>query len=185
MKAGASVSERRASLHVMDLYQNPSRNDLLAVLRAMYRILDADKRQDLERLVAELPMLVPFHIGARDLHTDTHKQERMSDPSAPGEASTFRLLHCVLSQLSKEHSASDVTGPDRLCFKKSQYHLTPRELTVLSWMKEGKTNWEIAKIIGLSERTVRFHVGSILDKLNATSRAHAVARALELGLLTS
>jgi LuxR family transcriptional regulator, quorum-sensing system regulator CviR len=61
--------------------------------------------------------------------------------------------------------------------------LSPRELTVLLWMKEGKTNWEIARIIGVTERTVRFHVESIFMKLNANTRAQAVAVALEHGLL--
>ncbi|WP_447973005.1 LuxR family transcriptional regulator [Nitrospira sp. Kam-Ns4a] len=40
--------------------------------------------------------------------------------------------------------------------------LTKREREVLEWMKEGKTNWEIGRILGISERTVRFHVGNIL-----------------------
>lgn len=61
--------------------------------------------------------------------------------------------------------------------------LSPRELTVLSWMKMGKTNWEIARILGVSERTVRFHVGRIFVKLDVTSRAQAVALAMETGLL--
>jgi DNA-binding CsgD family transcriptional regulator len=52
-------------------------------------------------------------------------------------------------------------------------------------MKEGKTNWEIARILGLSERTVRFHVGGIFEKLDVTSRTQAVARALGSGLIAS
>jgi DNA-binding CsgD family transcriptional regulator len=52
-------------------------------------------------------------------------------------------------------------------------------------MKEGKTNWEIARIIGLSERTVRFHVGSIFTKLEVTSRTQAVARAMGAGLISA
>lgn len=61
--------------------------------------------------------------------------------------------------------------------------LSPREMTVLLWMKEGKTNWEIARIVGVTERTVRFHVESIFMKLDASSRTQAVAVALEHKLL--
>ena len=61
--------------------------------------------------------------------------------------------------------------------------LSHRELTVLEWMKQGKTNWEISRIIGVSERTVRFHVESIFTKLNVGSRTQAVACAMEQGLL--
>ncbi|MCX5721699.1 MAG: LuxR C-terminal-related transcriptional regulator [Nitrospirae bacterium] len=61
--------------------------------------------------------------------------------------------------------------------------LSPREMTVLFWMKEGKTNWEIARIVGVTERTVRFHVEGIFMKLDASSRTQAVAVAMEHGLL--
>lgn len=60
--------------------------------------------------------------------------------------------------------------------------LTLRELTILNWVKNGKTNWEIAQIIGVTERTIRFHVESIFTKLNVTSRSQAVATAIEHGL---
>lgn len=63
--------------------------------------------------------------------------------------------------------------------------LSPRETTVLLWMKEGKTNWEIARIVGVTERTVRFHVESIFVKLDVGSRTQAVAVAIEHGLLVS
>jgi DNA-binding CsgD family transcriptional regulator len=60
--------------------------------------------------------------------------------------------------------------------------LTLRELTILNWVKNGKTNWEIAQIMGVTERTIRFHVESIFAKLNVTSRSQAVATAIEHGL---
>ncbi|MBH0195761.1 MAG: helix-turn-helix transcriptional regulator [Nitrospira sp.] len=55
--------------------------------------------------------------------------------------------------------------------------LTLRELTILNWVKNGKTNWEIATIMGITERTIRFHVESIFTKLGVTSRSQAVATA--------
>lgn len=60
--------------------------------------------------------------------------------------------------------------------------LSPREVTILNWMKNGKTNWEISKIIGVSERTVRFHIENLFGKLEVTSRSQAVATAIEHGL---
>jgi DNA-binding CsgD family transcriptional regulator len=56
-------------------------------------------------------------------------------------------------------------------------------MTVLLWMKQGKTNWEIAQIVGVTERTVRFHVEGIFMKLDVNSRTQAVAVAMEQGLL--
>ena len=60
--------------------------------------------------------------------------------------------------------------------------LTLREMTILNWVRQGKTNWEIAKIMSVTERTIRFHVESIFSKLDVTSRSHAVATAIEHGL---
>jgi DNA-binding NarL/FixJ family response regulator len=59
--------------------------------------------------------------------------------------------------------------------------LTPRELEVLQWMARGLTNRQIARQLRISEHTVKFHAGAVLGKLNARSRAEAVARAIGLG----
>lgn len=61
--------------------------------------------------------------------------------------------------------------------------LTPRELEVLRMMAEGDANKAIAWKLGISEHTAKFHVASILTKLNAASRAEAVAIGLRKGLI--
>ncbi|MBI5874894.1 MAG: autoinducer binding domain-containing protein [Deltaproteobacteria bacterium] len=58
-------------------------------------------------------------------------------------------------------------------------YLTPRESEIIQWIKEGKTNWEISMILSISERTVRFHLENIKNKLDATTKAHVVAIAME------
>jgi DNA-binding NarL/FixJ family response regulator len=61
--------------------------------------------------------------------------------------------------------------------------LTPRELEVLRMMADGAANKEVAWRLGISEHTVKFHVASILGKLNAGTRTEAVARGLRTGLI--
>lgn len=61
--------------------------------------------------------------------------------------------------------------------------LTPRELEVLQLLTEGLPNRQIAQRLGISEHTVKFHVGTILSKLGAHSRTEAVTRAARLGLI--
>lgn len=56
--------------------------------------------------------------------------------------------------------------------------LTPRERDSMLFVAEGKTDWEIATIFGVSETTARFHVDNARRKLGAVNRAHAVARFL-------
>jgi len=60
--------------------------------------------------------------------------------------------------------------------------LTPRELECLHWTAKGKTAWEAGRIIQISERTVHHHVMSALEKLRVVNKAHAVAKAVSLGL---
>jgi DNA-binding CsgD family transcriptional regulator len=61
--------------------------------------------------------------------------------------------------------------------------LTPRELDVLALMAEGASNKLIARRLGISVHTAKFHVGSILDKLDATGRTDAVAHAARRGVI--
>jgi DNA-binding NarL/FixJ family response regulator len=61
--------------------------------------------------------------------------------------------------------------------------LTGRELQVLELIAQGLPNKSIAVTLGISEHTVKFHVGSLLTKLNAASRSEALAHAIQAGLL--
>jgi len=61
--------------------------------------------------------------------------------------------------------------------------LTARELEVLRLIAQGRANKEIAAAIGVSERTVKFHVSGILGRLGAANRTEAVSRAAQLGLI--
>jgi DNA-binding CsgD family transcriptional regulator len=61
-------------------------------------------------------------------------------------------------------------------------HLTAREIDVLRLMAEGKTNGDIARVLFVSEGTVKFHVKNILRKMQASNRADASARYLRLTL---
>lgn len=65
----------------------------------------------------------------------------------------------------------------------SPVSITSREHEVLKWASEGKTEWEIGEILSLSERTVEKHLRSSMMKLNATNRAHLVAKALRRKLI--
>ncbi len=61
--------------------------------------------------------------------------------------------------------------------------LSPREFEVLGLMARGLQNKEIAAELVISERTVKFHVSSILGKLGAGNRTEAVTMALQQGLI--
>jgi DNA-binding CsgD family transcriptional regulator len=61
--------------------------------------------------------------------------------------------------------------------------LTGREVQCLEWVSKGKTSWETGLILGLTERTVNFHLRNACAKLKVYGRQAGVAQALRLGLL--
>ena len=61
--------------------------------------------------------------------------------------------------------------------------LTPRERDVIALLAEGLSNKEIAGRLGISPDTAKFHVGRVIDKLDATGRTDAVAHAARRGII--
>lgn len=86
----------------------------------------------------------------------------------------FELLYeILLTRLGRR----DTTGPNGT-------ELADREKEVLTWSARGKTSLEIALILGLSKRTVDFHMDNARNKLGVATRIEAAIRASSLGLIT-
>lgn len=62
--------------------------------------------------------------------------------------------------------------------------VSARELECLRWIAEGKTAWEAGVILGISERTVRFHLNAAREKLDCLTTTQAVAKAVAQQLIT-
>lgn len=108
---------------------------------------------------------------------------RVSFEFGPQLAYTLELLtpvlHSALSRMLLEE-LKPATNKAR-----SIRPITQRETEVLKWIKEGKTNFDIARILNLSPWTVKNHMQAILKKLSVQNRSHAVARAISLGILNA
>jgi len=87
----------------------------------------------------------------------------------------IRDVHAGRTGICKGVAAGPLASAGRL--------LTPREMAVLSLMRQGLSNAEIGARLSITERTVKGHVTFILEKLDASDRAGAVARGFDLGLL--
>lgn len=88
----------------------------------------------------------------------------------------IRTVHAggrILSESAKRKLAED----------EGTRHLTPWEIEVLGLVRQGFNNDEIGRLLGISERTARAHIGNIKEKLHASDRAAAVARGFECGIL--
>jgi LuxR family transcriptional regulator, quorum-sensing system regulator CviR len=62
--------------------------------------------------------------------------------------------------------------------------LTPVEMEVIKWLKEGKSSWEISIILNRSENTINYHIGNILKKTDSMNRTQAIVKALQNNLIT-
>lgn len=81
----------------------------------------------------------------------------------------------VTSRVLKAVSSSHGIPPD--------VALSKREMDVLKCLAKGMTSAQIAKNLFISENTVKTHVRHILEKLEASNRAEAVSRAIQLGII--
>lgn len=93
----------------------------------------------------------------------------------------IQQVHAGHSHLSPSIAAKLVGGVARR--RPGAGSLSPRERGVLGLVAAGLSNREIAQALSISERTVKFHVTAIFNKLGADNRAQAVAIAAERGLL--
>jgi NarL family two-component system response regulator YdfI len=97
------------------------------------------------------------------------------EAAAAGLVVLHRDMVDSLLQAASSHTR-DLPAP-------AQQALTPREIEVLGMIAEGSGNKTIAWRLGISEHTVKFHVGSIFAKLNASSRTEAVTLGIRQGLI--
>ncbi|NTS75301.1 LuxR family transcriptional regulator [Catenovulum sp. SM1970] len=95
-----------------------------------------------------------------------------------------RMLSAIFpAQSFGSHLFNNITRIKNAEQSEKSKKLTPREIECLFWACEGKTTWEISKIIKVSERTAIFHLTGATQKLGATNRQHAVAKAILGGLI--
>lgn len=99
------------------------------------------------------------------------------------------LLEPVIATKLMQQVAEQQVARQQIADDKSNYSqallepLTPREREVLQLLARGMTNKEIATELVITERTVKFHVSSILRKMNIGNRTEAVRTAVELGIV--
>ena len=92
------------------------------------------------------------------------------------------LLAAIQTRIARQQAfQSGGSSPDfssALPLEKA-LRLTPREAEVLLWVAQGKANADVATILGMSDKTVKIHLGHIFEKLNVETRTAAAMTAME------
>ncbi len=140
--------------------------------------LDADA---LEHFAAGFALVFERAVLRRRLRDQRREIRRISAwaETRSGELSdgAIALSGGVVEEQDRRALSPELFGDDGLAT-----HLTTREIDVLRLMAEGKTNGDIARMLFVSQGTVKFHVKNILRKMQASNRADASARYLRLTL---
>ena len=92
------------------------------------------------------------------------------------------LIACIHDVLNGKTYLAPAAAA-KLAERVTKVQLTPRELATLRSMAQGRSNKEVASELGISERTVKTHLGHLFQKLGVTSRTEAVRVATHRGLV--
>jgi len=110
------------------------------------------------------------------------KQAKAYERALPSNNYAARAAVAALTRLAKKAQSEAVSLADSLeAGQTSEHPFSPREHEVLTLAADGLTNKEIAYRLGISERTVQFHINSIFNKTATNSRTEVVALALKNG----
>lgn len=172
-------------------------------LRLALALLPAAARPAAELLARELgtASLLVHGVARPQRPADIESLFIFGTGGAPPTAADSRLPACLDLLLPQLHrtwqrvvgTESDLVRPGqaapdrppaaRTAEPAGRSTVTPRECQILAWVREGKSNQQIADALVISPLTVKNHVQKILRKLQASNRAQAVAIAMDLGLL--
>ena len=110
------------------------------------------------------------------------EQAKAYEHALPHNNYAARSVVAALLRLAQHAQNEAVSLADSLQPQPTSEHpFSPREHEVLTLAADGLTNKEIAYRLGISERTVQFHINSIFNKTTTNSRTEAVALALRNG----
>ena len=142
--------------------------DGIETLRQLRALNPAARVLMLSSSDAEEDIVQSFHAGASGY---------VSKTAQPAE---------LIAAITNCHAGKRVMSPAierRLAEHSAGSPLTAREVEVLSLMRKGLTNPDIARLLKVTRHTVKAHISAILMKLDAADRTEAVTRAFERGLL--
>ncbi len=168
----AAFADAAALLAALDGGTAPSSAACILSDVRMPRMSGIELQQELRRRAVELPLIFVTAHADVPLAVEAMRNGAVNFIEKPFDPVTLvQALHAATRR-------SD-DGPNTTVLER----LTPRERQVLAAMSNGLGNREIGGVLGISAHTAKFHVAQIIAKLQAQSRAHAVAKALRAGLV--
>jgi DNA-binding CsgD family transcriptional regulator len=136
--------------------------------------------------LAALPPAVGLVLLGEDLHDGAARHDARPLALLSPDATPAQLRAAVAAVLAGL-SVQDAGLPWRVTMGQplagDHEPLTPRELEVYELLGKGLSNREIGEVLGISVHTAKYHVGQILAKVGAATRAEAVSAGLRMGII--
>jgi DNA-binding NarL/FixJ family response regulator len=165
------------------------RNGELALSMRQHRpdVIVADAEARRPHTMADAPpiVLLADDLSRAELRRELNSGVRALLPRDAGDVELAAAIEAVVAGLTvlTPEAMDALLPPASDPASEFSEPLTPRESEVLALLSQGAANREIAKKLGISEHTVKFHVSSVLAKLGASTRTEAVARGMREGLI--
>ena len=142
-------------------------------INGISRISSASARQTEDR---EEHVCIAFVKAANTVDMQPHADYHFFDEALSHVRSAY-------ARHERYVAASHLSESPEETRTRESIHLTMREHEILKWVSEGKGCWETGAILGISERTVKFHLQNIYRKLNVVNRAQAITKAMRYSLI--
>jgi DNA-binding NarL/FixJ family response regulator len=190
LRAGlANVLNFEADLHVIaEADDGPAAINAWREHRPDVMLLDLsmpgiDGLETLQRLRREFPAARVLILTSSEAPEDI--RHALAAGACGYVTKTVRRAELVAA-IREVHAGGQVIGKavaEQMAAHQETGMISRREMEVLALVRQGFTNAEIGRLLGISERTAKAHVSALLAKLQAADRAEAVARGFERGLL--
>jgi DNA-binding NarL/FixJ family response regulator len=120
-------------------------------------------------------------VSIRDSETGLRLAIRVDDPALAARLAEILSQVPELRIIGTDEASDLILGASDA--GEHELELTPRERDVIGLLAEGLSNKAIGQRLGISPDTVKFHVGRLIDKLDATGRTDAVVHAARRGII--
>lgn len=135
------------------------------------------ERQDATELFSDFNFMNGIYMSVNDKDGCRGAFGVGGDRDKPSEAEMQQFVYLA------NHVFEKLTNIEQVPVRE-QAVLTERELECVFWTAAGKTSGEVGTILGISENTVTHYLSSASSKLNTVNKAHTVAKAMTLGLIS-
>ncbi|MCX8477791.1 MAG: LuxR C-terminal-related transcriptional regulator [Sphingomonas sp.] len=135
-----------------------------------------------ERALTSAAIVAPIHLPFGQIAAASFLSP---DPAVDDLSRPYEEAGETLALLARVFVASYVKVTERRPARIAHVTLSKREVECLRWAAAGKTNDEIAMIVGLKRTTIRFHIRAAAQKLDAVNRDQALFKAAQLGFLST